>query len=230
MSDGVRIVAIDGPVGAGKSSVARRVAQELSLPLLETGAMYRAVGLEALDSGVDPTDREAVEALAAGLDLRLEAAPAGEIRVLVRGRALDERIRDPRVSEATSICSAHPGVRRRLVDLQRQWSQRHGAVVEGRDIGTRVFPDTPFKFFLEASVEERARRRIEQWRAAGRSDLDRDQIRQEIRDRDLRDRTRRDSPLTVDESYVRILTDSLTEEQVVARIVEEVRRLSAAPS
>jgi cytidylate kinase len=228
VSDRVLIVAIDGPVGVGKSSVARGVSRRLGVPVLDTGAMYRALGLEVVERGVDPEDRAAVEALAAEIDLTLEETADGKIRVLMRGKPVGARIRDPLVTEATSKISIHPGVRRRMVDLQRAWGSRRGAVVEGRDIGTKVFPGTPHKFFLEASAGERARRRMEQWRAAGRTGLDPGEVERQIRDRDLRDRTRPDSPLTVDETYITIETDALSQEQVVEAIVEEIERRRAA--
>ncbi|MGH9380578.1 MAG: (d)CMP kinase, partial [Thermoanaerobaculia bacterium] len=159
MTQAPLVVAIDGPSGVGKTTVAQEVARRLELPYLETGAMYRAIGLAALDRGVDLDDADTVEAIAANLDLAVEMGDDRRLRVLVDGVEPGPRLRSPEVSEATSRIAVHPCVRRRMVALQRDLASRWGGVVEGRDIGTRVFPETPHKFFLTAADEVRLDRR-----------------------------------------------------------------------
>lgn len=218
------IVAIDGPVGVGKSSVAVRLAERLRIPYLETGAMYRAVGLEVVRRGLDPANRQAVEELALEIDLRLESR-SGRLEVLLDGAALGPEARDPLVSEVTSRISTYRGVRARLVELQRQWAGRSGAVVEGRDIGTKVFPDTPYKFFLDAALEVRVERRLQQLRQSGEHNLLRQRVERDIRRRDHRDTHRRDSPLTRDPSHITVDTSTLTADEVVERLLAEIHRL-----
>ena len=130
------IIAIDGTSGVGKSTVARRLAQELEVPFLETGAMYRALGLKVAELALDPADQESVERLAAELDLELRHRADGGVDVLLDGMSLGERARRPRISEVTSAISTYPGVRRIMVQHQRSFAEELGAVVEGRDIGT----------------------------------------------------------------------------------------------
>lgn len=218
MSGGPPIVAIDGPAGVGKSTAARLLAARLGVPYFDTGATYRAIGLEVLAAGVDPADEAAVVALASAADLRLGERADGGLEVLLGGRPVAERIRTPEVSEVTSRISAYPGVRRRLVALQRETAGRLGGVVEGRDIGTRVFPDARHKFFLTARPEVRVGRRHEQLRAAG-EEVDLAAVRAEVERRDQRDSRRAESPLTCDPSYTLVDTSDLTAEEVVARML-----------
>jgi cytidylate kinase len=219
------IVAIDGTSGVGKSTVARRLAEELGVPFLETGAMYRALGLKVDELGVDPGDREAVEQLAAELELELQLREDGTVEVLLEGEALGARARQPRISDITSSISAYPGVRRIMVEHQRSFARSRGAVVEGRDIGTKVFPETPYKFFLQAPLSTRVRRRLQQLRASGEAELSEEELTREVADRDLRDSTRTESPLTVDGSYCVIDTGSRSVEEVVAKILDEIGRV-----
>ena len=216
------IVAIDGPSGVGKTTVARAVAKRLGVPYLGTGAMYRAVAVKVLDEGLDPADRETVEELAHGLDLELELDSEGQLEVLLEGAAIGDRIGSLRVSQVTSQISVYRGVRRRMVELQRAWGRRYGAVLEGRDIGTRVFPETPHKFFLDAPLDVRVERR---WRELS----DRDprplaEVEREVRERDDRDTSRADSPLVCDETYVRVETAGRTVSEIVEFIVAAVGR------
>ena len=217
------IVAIDGPSGVGKSTAARALAGRLGVPYLDTGSMYRAVALQALAEGVHPDDEDAVVDLAGRIDLRLEPdSETGGARVLLDGEPVEERIRTTRVGEASSRISTYPQVRHRLVELQRDYGRRHGAVLEGRDIGTRVFPGTPHKFFLDARQEVRYRRRYDQLVDIG-ADVTYSEVAVEIDRRDQRDSHRAESPLTYDPSYTLIDTSDLSPEEVVDRMVEEIR-------
>jgi cytidylate kinase len=216
------IVAIDGPSGVGKSTAARRLARRLNVPFLDTGAMYRAIALKVLRSDVDPTDRSVVEALAVATDVRLDRQEDGRFDVLLEGEPVEPFIRAPEVGEIASAISIHPGVRRRLVALQQEAARHWGGVLEGRDIGTRVFPDTPHKFFLDARLDVRGRRRHEELRAAGR-DLPYEQVLEEIGRRDHRDSTREDSPLTRDASYTFVDTSDLTIDQVVEEMAAAIQ-------
>jgi cytidylate kinase len=215
------VVAVDGPSGVGKSTAARRLAQQLGLPFLDTGAMYRAIALAVLRGGREPGDREAVEELAESADVSLRQRPDGSFEVLLDGGAVEPLIRSPEVTEAASTIAAHPRVRRRLVDLQRAAASRFGAVLDGRDIGTRVFPDTPHKFFLDARPEVRVARRHAELTAAGRQ-LSAAQVRDDLTRRDNLDSGRQDSPLTRDASYLFIDTSDLDIEDVVDRMARAV--------
>jgi len=208
------IVAIDGPSGVGKSTAARRLAQRLGVPFLDTGAMYRAIGLKVLEAGVDPADREAVERIADESHVRLGHLDDGSFEVLLDGEPVESRIRTPEVGEATSAISVYPQVRRRLVALQQEAARHYGGVLEGRDIGTRVFPDTPYKFYLDAQPDVRCRRRYEELVAAGRQVSYEDVLR-EIQGRDHRDSTRADSPLVRHPSHIFIDASELTIDDVV---------------
>jgi cytidylate kinase len=215
-------VAIDGPAGVGKSAVARRVARELGLPYLDTGAMYRALGWKALQRGVDPEDAEAVAALARAARFALEPQPDGSVAITLDGELVEPHIRELGVSEMASRLAARPAVRRRLVELQRELGRTHGAVMEGRDIGTVVFPETPHKFFLDARPDVRIARRSDQLRAAGREVSPRE-VEEELIARDRRDREREHSPLSWDDSYRHLDTSELTLDEVVERLVAAVR-------
>jgi cytidylate kinase len=215
------IVAIDGPSGAGKTTVARAVAARLQVPYLETGAMYRAVGLKVLECKVDAEDQSAVESLAQSMDLAL-VLRGQRIEVHLDGQPTGSRANTLEVSEMTSKVSAYPGVRRRMVALQRQGGREHGGVLEGRDIGTRVFPETPYKFFLDASPEVRARRRWRQLRETGRREVSEASVLREVKERDRRDSTRAESPLTRDASYTVVDSSTRTVDEVIDSIVKEV--------
>lgn len=219
------IVAIDGPAGVGKSTVSRRLARRLGLPHLDTGAMYRALGLKVLSCGIDPADRAAVEAVTAETQVSLHQISDGRFEVLLDGEPVEPHIRTPEVSEASSTISAYPEVRRRMVALQQETAHRMGGVLEGRDIGTRVFPETPFKFFLSARSDVRGRRRLEELQAGGRP-MTLEQVLEDLARRDLRDSTREDSPLSHDDSYTLVDTSDLTIDEVVERMAKVVTEKS----
>jgi len=215
------VVAIDGPSGAGKSTVARGVADALGVPVLDTGAMYRAVTHAVLKVGADPADASACTAIAETIDLAL-----GD-RVTVDGEDVTAAIRGPEVTDAVSTVSAHPGVRAVLVARQREWVREHnGGVVEGRDIGTVVFPDAAVKVFLTAADDERARRRQRDEEASDRS-VEVDDVRAAIERRDRLDSTRTQSPLQAASDAVIIDTTGRPVDDIVAEIVG---RFTAATS
>jgi cytidylate kinase len=217
-----RIVAIDGPAGVGKSTTSRRVARELNIPHIDTGAMYRAIGLAALREEIDPHDEEALADLASRT--RIDFVPGERPRVLLNGEDVSEQIRTPEVSMAASDVSTVPAVRRILVRLQQVLGRRSGGVLEGRDIGTKVFPETPCKFFLTARPEVRAKRRLEELKAKGMS-ADFAKVLEETLARDEQDSTRADSPLRYDETYTVIDTSDVPIDAVVDAIVKRVRAL-----
>lgn len=230
MSSAVTIVAIDGPSGVGKSTVAAAVAARLGLPFLETGAMYRALGWQIHRQGIDPADRAKVEAVAESLALELALRADGSVEVLLEGKGLDERVRSPEVSEITSQTSSYPAVRRRMVVLQRRFAYRHGAVMEGRDIGTMVFPDTPHKFFMTAPLQVRVERRFRQLERAGKDKLTQKLLEKEVSERDARDSQRQESPLKFDDSYTVIDTAALSAEEAATLIVESVLGTNRSPA
>jgi len=218
------IVAIDGPSGAGKSTAARALAARLGVPYIDTGAMYRAVGLAARERGIGLPipDPEAVAAIPAAARIELVPSPDGN-RVLLDGRDVSEAIREPEISLYASAVSAIPAVRRALVAEQQRMGRERGGVMEGRDIGTRVFPDTPFKFFLTADPAIRAERRARELAARGTPQAYEEVLRDmEKRDRD--DGSRADSPLTLDDRYVLIDSSGKPLEAVVAEIEGLVRK------
>ncbi|GAC1437120.1 MAG: (d)CMP kinase [Thermoanaerobaculia bacterium] len=216
------IVAIDGPSGVGKTTTSRLVALELNIPHIDTGSMYRAIGLAARRRGVDTHDAERLEQLAE--NSHIEFVPGERARVLLDGEDITPLIRTPEISMAASDVSAIPGVRRVLVKLQQDLGRRTGGVLEGRDIGTKVFPASPYKFFLTATPRVRAERRYRELLAKG-SSVSFESVLAEATARDEQDSTRAESPLRYDETYTVIDTSSLTTAQVVERIVGRVRGL-----
>jgi cytidylate kinase len=214
------IVAIDGPSGVGKTTTSRLVARALAIPHIDTGAMYRAIGLAALRAGIDTHDETKLTDLASRV--RIDFVPGEKARTLLDGDDVTSLIRTPEVSMAASDVSTVPGVRRVLVRLQQDLGRRSGGVLEGRDIGTKVFPDTPYKFFLTARPEVRAERRFHELQQKG-TPVTMEQVRAETEQRDEQDSTRADSPLSYDETYVVVDTSDLSIDEVVLRIVGKVR-------
>ncbi|HEY3202692.1 MAG TPA: (d)CMP kinase [Thermoanaerobaculia bacterium] len=217
------IVAIDGPSGAGKSTVARALAARLGVPYIDTGAMYRAVGLAAAERGIAlPIDSpEAVTAVAGSVSIELRPSPEGT-RVFLDGRDVSEKIRRPEISRYASAVSAIPAVRRVLVREQQRLGRERGGVLEGRDIGTKVFPETPFKFFLTAEPAVRAERRVRELAGLGTPQRF-DEVLREMEKRDRDDGSRADSPLTLDGRYVLIDSSRRPVEEVVSEIEQRVR-------
>lgn len=215
------IVTIDGPAGAGKSSAARELARRLGFRFLDTGAMYRAVALAAMRCKHDWERPDALAALAATLDISLRGD-----RVWLEGEDVTATVRTPAVTAATHYAANNPGVRARLVELQRQAAGEDSIVTEGRDQGTVVFPEAACKVFLTASAEERARRRVHDFAQRGEV-LDYAQVLAEQNLRDERDRRREVGPLIPARDAIEVSTDGLTPEQVVAKLEKLVRERSA---
>ncbi len=221
------IVAIDGPAGAGKSTVTRQVARQLGYVHIDTGAMYRAVALAARRSGVEWSDPQRLAELASGLEFSFRSAPAdgGEDDVPqlhINGEDVSQAIRSPEISRGASQVSQWPEVRAVLVARQRSLGQAGGVVMEGRDIGTVVFPRAEVKVYLTATPEERARRRTLELRGCG-EEADEAIVLSEVQERDRRDTERAHSPLCKADDAVEIVTDGLTLPQVVERLTALAR-------
>jgi cytidylate kinase len=215
------VVAIDGPAGAGKSTAAKLLAERLGYALLDTGAIYRTLALLARREGIDWSDGPGVARLARGLDIRF-AFEGGTNHVFLRGADISRDIRTPEISDGASRVSALSEVRAALLDLQRRLGAAGGVVVEGRDIGTVVFPDARAKFFLTATADERARRRVIELRAAGRQ-ADLAATMAELQARDQRDSTRAVAPLRRADDAVEIDSSAMSPEAVVDQMAALVR-------
>jgi cytidylate kinase len=213
------IIAIDGPAGAGKSTVARRLAKRLGYLFINTGAMYRAVAWKALKDGVSLDDADRIGLLAEDSLIELKG-DVDELRVLIDGRDITEEISTPAVTQAASKVSAISAVRRALVARQQEMGRAGGVVMEGRDIGTQVFPNADVKIYLDATSETRSRRRLAENAGRGVGSGSLDQIRAEIEERDRRDITRLDSPLAQTEDAIYIDSSSMAIDEVVARIMD----------
>jgi CMP/dCMP kinase len=218
------IIAIDGPAGAGKSTISSELSKRLGYVNLETGAMYRALGLKAIEHGVALEDEAALYELAQQSRIGLEPTPNGN-RVLLDGREITNLVREPRISDAASRVSVHPKVREWMVDRQREMGRSGGVVMEGRDIGTKVFPNADLKVFLDANAEVRAERRLLQNAATVPQTPHKTaaEIAEELRRRDERDRNRASSPLEPAADAVVIDSSRLTIEEVVNRLERLVR-------
>ena len=212
------IIAIDGPSGSGKSTLGRMLARSLNLLYIDTGSMYRAVALAVIDACIDPADHEAVTMLANRIDIDLEGDP-DSLRVSIDGRDVTDEIRTERVTVMSSIVSTIPGVRRAMVERQRAMGRR-GAVLNGRDIGTVVFPDADVKFFLTAVPEERAERRFKEDQLTSASSSTFAQTLAEMVDRDRRDSTRVDSPLKAAEDAILVDSTGKSIAQVFQQMME----------
>lgn len=220
------VVTIDGPAGAGKSSVAKLLARKLGYRLLDTGAIYRAVALTTNRAGTPWTDGAACGAVARSLDIRFDFV-GDKNHVFVAGEDVSTAIRTPEVSQGASQVSAHPEVRAGLLELQRRLGAGGGVVVEGRDTGTVVFPAAEAKFFLTAQDEERARRRVAELAQAG-APVEFDVTLREIRERDQRDASRDVAPMVPAKDAILVDSSTQTLEQVVDSLAAQVRARAAA--
>jgi CMP/dCMP kinase len=210
----MKVIAIDGPAGSGKSTVARAVADRLGLPYLDTGAMYRAVTFAALRRGVDPDEADPVGRLVREFELEMD--PDGTVRV--DGVDATIEIRGPEVTRAVSVVAANPQVREEMRDRQRAWAQSHGGgVMEGRDIGTVVFPDAELKVYLDARPDIRAARRSREV-----TELSYETVAADLARRDALDQGRDDSPLTEANDAVTIDTSDLSVDEIVDRIMDHL--------
>ena len=207
-------IAIDGPAGAGKSTIASRLARKLGYVNLESGAMYRALALKAIDRDASFDDEAALLKLAESSRIQLEPTIGGN-RTLLDGRDVSSRIRERDVSEAASRVSVHPQVREWMVAHQREMGKGGGVVMEGRDIGTKVFPDADLKVFLDADPVVREQRRMTQQKIRGEIAA---AVAAELRERDRRDRTRAASPLTAAADAIIINSTSMSEDEVLERV------------
>jgi CMP/dCMP kinase len=212
------IIAIDGPAGAGKSTIASRLARKLGYINLESGAMYRALALKAIEKDASFDDESALVSLAEGLRIQLEPTLGGN-RTLLDGRDVSSRIRERDVTEAASRVSVHPKVREWMVEHQRAMGAHGGVVMEGRDIGTKVFPDADLKIFLDADPVVREQRRMAQQKISGDVAA---AVAADLRERDRRDRTRAASPLVAASDAVVINSTSMSEDEVLERVEELV--------
>jgi cytidylate kinase len=224
------VVAIDGPAGSGKTTVARLVAGMLGYSLVDTGALYRCVALAARRRGVDSQDGERLGQLASALRVRFQETPGGQA-VLLDGEDVTAAIREPEVSQDASRVSAHPQVRKALLGMQRELGKQGGVVLEGRDIGTVVFPDAEVKVFLTASVEIRARRRFDEL-SGKQIEVTLEDTRDDMVSRDERDQSRDHAPLKPAEDAEIVATENLSAQQVAELVADRVQAFlrGAGPS
>jgi len=220
------ILTIDGPSGAGKTTVSRRLAERASLTRLDTGAMYRACALAARRVGIPWSDGARLGRLCSELPLEFRREEGGELRIFLSGEDVGEAIRTPEMSMGASEVSTHKEVREAMVALQRKTGERGGVVLEGRDTGTVVFPDAEVKFFLDAHAAVRAMRRFREWESGEKKPFE--EVLREVLLRDIQDSTRELSPLRVAEGAIYIDTTTLSVDEVVEemlrRLPESVRR------
>lgn len=223
MSDRLTVVTIDGPSGVGKSTISRKVAARIGFTYLDTGAMYRAVAFKCMQKGINIGDEQAVADILAGLDIQLLPALSEQedVRVVLDGYDISDKIRTQEISMMASAVSALQPVRAKLTRMQQDLGAGGKMVAEGRDTGTVVFPDAAWKFFLDATPEERARRRIGQLRERGQ-DVDEQEILALIVKRDRDDSERTIAPLRAAPDAVQINSTEMTVEEVVARVLEVV--------
>lgn len=213
---GIIRIAVDGPGGAGKSTVAKAVAARLGIDYVDTGAMYRAIGYKMREEGIGPDDTERLEAMLDDTDIDFADGD-----IILDGAVVNDKIRTPEISKAASVCSALPQVRAKLVDIQRSMGMKKSMIMDGRDIGSNVLKDAEYKFFLTASAEERADRRYKELTEKGEN-VSFDEVLADIKERDHRDRTRELNPLVMAEDAVEIDSTDLSIEEVIDRIVKEI--------
>ena len=216
-------IAIDGPSGAGKSTIAKRIAHDLSIIYVDTGAMYRCIGLYALRQGIDPHDQNRVVPCLTGIQLHTTYDPVSGQRIFLNGEDVSQEIRTPEASMAASDVSAMPPVRAFLLKLQQQMAASQSLIMDGRDIGTVVIPDAELKIFLTASSESRAKRRYLEYLQKGQPQNYEDVL-QDILHRDQQDSTRAAAPLRMASDAVRIDSTNLTFEETVTAIKELIEQ------
>lgn len=220
------IIAIDGPAGSGKSTTAKALAEKLKVPFIDTGAMYRSVTLKAMRKGADLTDKRALQKIAKSCRIRLSGSAAKQ-KVSLDGKDVSKAIRTPELTQNVFYIAREPLVRREMVRQQRLIGRRTGGVMEGRDIGTVVFPDADFKFYFDASPELRARRRMRELLKAGKKASLRGVLRDIIR-RDRHDKTRKEGPLRKAKDAYYLDTTPLTIPQTVVKILAIIRAAGKA--
>ncbi|WP_306530870.1 (d)CMP kinase [Anaerotignum lactatifermentans] len=210
-------VAVDGPAGSGKSTVAKEIAKALGILYIDTGAMYRTVGMACLKKGINPADESAVVASLDSLDMKIFPEAGGQ-RILLDGEDITSRIRTEEIGKAASSVAAYQKVREKLVEIQQGLAKEQSVIMDGRDIGTKVLPDAEVKIYLDASVEERAKRRVGELEAQGKT-ADLETIREEIAQRDYQDMHRENSPLCRAEDAVNVDTTGLDIPAVTAKLL-----------
>ena len=211
-------IAIDGPAGAGKSTIAKILSKSLGITYLDTGAMYRTVALKAIREGINTRDEASLEKLVSDIDIKIEYHE-NEQHIFLDGEDVSGKIRTPEVSKGASDVSAVKAVRIRMVELQREIAAGQSVVMDGRDIGTFVLPDAKYKFFLNASLEERARRRYKEQIEKGIKDITLEDVMRDIEYRDKNDSSRDFAPLAKAEDAIEIDTTDMTVQQVVEKIL-----------
>ncbi len=217
------IIAIDGPAGSGKSTTARLVAQKLGYIYIDTGAMYRALTLKVIELGIDPNDESSIIKVAENTKIEL-LYENGNLKVILDGKDVSEKIRSPEVTSLVSIVSAHPKLRDIMVKKQRELGRNGGVVMDGRDIGTVVFPDADLKIFMTADVRERAKRRQKELKAQG-FDVEIEKLIKEIEERDKFDSTREIGPLKKADDAIEIDTTNLTIDEQVELVLKKAYEL-----
>ncbi len=217
------IIAIDGPAASGKTTLAKRLARALNYLFFDTGVLYRAVTWVALTSREDPRDEARMTELARSLEVNLRTDPqTGETRIYHQGRDISQELYSPQVDAWVSVVAAHPGVREALKDLQRRIALQGGIIVVGRDIGTVIVPEADVKIYLDASLEERARRRYQEARTKGH-DVSFEQVLEDMRRRDTLDSSRDTAPLRPAEDAFILQTNGLSPDEVFQRVMAVIR-------
>ncbi|MGE5308568.1 MAG: (d)CMP kinase [Deltaproteobacteria bacterium] len=217
------IIAVDGPAGAGKSTVAKILAKRLGLLYIDTGAMYRALTFKALETGTDINDEKAMEELAKGSVIDLNNGPEG-LKVSIDGRDVTQAIREPRVSARVSDVARIAGVRYVMAGLQRRLGHSHDSILDGRDIGTVVFPKADYKFFIDASPGERVNRRFKDFKDLKIDNVSREQVEKDLANRDKIDSTRACAPLKKADDAIYIDTTALGIDQVVDKMLSYIKK------
>jgi len=215
-------IAIDGPAGAGKSTIAKRISRILDILYLDTGAMYRAVALKAIREGIDTKDEDKLSSLVENINIKVEYFQNKQ-HIFLDDEDVSDKIRTPEVSIGASNVSAVKSVRLKMVELQRKIAEKNSLVMDGRDIGTFVLPDAQFKFFLTASVDERAKRRYLEQISKGENNISLEEVKEEIMYRDKNDSSRAFAPLSKADDAIEIDTTFMTIDEVVDKIISIIK-------